>query len=99
MQQHWTSSHSIKLGWALSGPGPLLPSQFSAARVLLPPTVTHIQIVGSKLFNDLDLNEILCSFWEVELLGIISIEGEKSIKQNFKEGVIYRDIRYEVSLP
>ena len=65
-----------------------MPTQLSAMRVLLPPTGTHIQIVGAKPLNDLDLNEILCSFWELELLGIISIEGEKSIHEKFEEEVI-----------
>ena len=53
---------STKLGWALSGPGSLLPTQLSATRVLLPPTVTHIQIVEAKPLNNLNLNEILCFF-------------------------------------
>ena len=73
-----------------------MPAQLSATKVLLPPTVTHIQIVGSKALNDLDLNEILCSFWEAELLGIISIEGEKSIKKYSKRKLFIRmeDMKY-----
>ena len=56
--------------------------------------MTHIQIVGAKPLNDLDLNEILCTFWELELWGIISIEGEKSIHEKFEDEVIYKDGRY-----
>ena len=73
-----------------------MPSQLSATRVLLPPTLTHIQIVGAKPLNDLDLNEILCFFWELELLGITSIEGEKSIHEKYEEEIIYKNGRYEV---
>ena len=86
------------MDWALSGPGPPLPTQLSATRVLLPPTVTHIQIVGAKPLNDVDFNEILCSFWELELFGMISI-GEKSIHEKFEDEVIYKDGRYEIRLP
>ena len=82
------------MGLALSGPGPPLPTQLSATRVLLPPTVTHIQMVGAEPLNVLEHNEILCSFWELELLGITSIEGEKSNHEEFEEEVIYKDERY-----
>ena len=56
--------------------------------------MTHIQIVGAEPLNVLDLNEILYSFWELELLGITSMEGEKSIHEEFEEEVIYKDERY-----
>ena len=84
-----------KLGWVLSGPGLSMPTQLSATNLI----TTHILTVGARPLNDYDLNETLCSFWELESLGIRSVKAEKSIHDKFKEEISFKDGRYEVSLP
>ena len=85
---------NTKLGWVLSGPGPSAPTQSSAINLI----TTHILTVGAEPLNDHDLNETLCSFWELESLGIRSAEVEKSIHDKFKEEVSFEDGRYRVLL-
>ena len=76
------------LGWVLSGP------------VCSEANVHNLNSYHSLLVQSSDtssLDSVLKSFWELESLGIQSVEP--SVHDVFKDSVMFRDGRYEVTLP
>ena len=73
-----------KLGWVLSGPAPM------ADHSLL---TTHTLRVASH--EEESLNDTLCSFWELESLGIS--ESGPSVHQEFEENISFKDGQHTVS--
>ena len=76
------------LGWVLSGP------------VCSEANVHNLKSYHSLLVQSSDtssLDSVLKSFWELESLGIWSVEPY--VHDVFKDSVMFRDGRYEVTLP
>jgi len=76
------------LGWVLSGP---VCSEVNAHNS----NSYHSLSIQFSEASSLDC--VLKSFWELESLGIKSVEP--SVHEGFKESVVFRDGRYEITLP
>ena len=85
-----------KLGWVLSGPGPSFCTGVGSP-------VVNLLTIHTLTANELgqptnqDLSNQLRTFWELESLGIM--KTDKSVHDDFKENVSFKDGRYEVALP
>jgi len=75
-------------GWVLSGP---VRSEVNAHNLN---SYDALSVQSSEASS---LDCVLKSFWELESLGIKSVEP--SVHEVFKESVVFRDGRYEVTLP
>ena len=58
---------------------------------------THTLTIGMESMSNIELDNQLRSFWELESLGIE--RADKSLHDTFKENISFKDGRYEVSLP
>ena len=82
----------IRLGRILSGPIPSTEPGQSPTSLI----TTHIlRIDANELTETLD--NTLQSFWDLESLGIK--ESEQPVFEKFRENIIFKEGRYEVSLP
>ena len=81
-----------RLGWILSGPVTFTePGQSSISLIM-----THtLRVDANELTETLD--NTLQSFWDLESLGIR--EPEQSVFEKFRENIVFKEDRYEVSLP
>ena len=82
-----------KLGWVLSGPGPSIHMEIPVVSLI----TTHTLTIGMESMSNIELDNQLRSFWELESLGIE--RADKSLHDTFKENISFKDGRYEVSLP
>ena len=82
-----------KLGWVLSGPSPSIHMEIPVVSLITAHTLT----IGTESISNSELNNRLHSFWELESLGIE--KDNKSLHDTFKENILFKDGRYEVSLP
>ena len=79
-----------KLGWVLSGPTQIREAESYSVNL----ATTHVLMVKSTTKS---LKEQLNSFWEMENLGIA--EREKTLYDDFKAHISFRNGRYQVALP
>jgi hypothetical protein len=87
-----TAVHT-KLGWVLSGPTSARASVHRSVNL----TTTHVLRVEAQPTEPKTLDEQLRSFWELESLGVQP--EEKTLYDEFTNHVVFRDGRYQVSLP
>ena len=65
--------------------------------IVKPPYLNSYHLLFVQSSEALSLDCVLKSYWELESLGIKSVEI--SVHEVFKESVVFRDGRYKVTLP
>ena len=80
------------LGWVLSSAVPTSTDRVSPVNFL----ITHALSVGAPT-NTENLDEVLRSFWNLESLGIKSVE--ETVLDEFSQTIRFKDGRYQVALP
>ena len=89
---------NTRFGWTLSGPVENAPrSEIHSVNL----AATHVLRIDTRRHemdvHEMKLDDKLCTFWELELIGIK--QEENSVLETFKETVNFENQRYEVSLP
>ena len=87
-----------RFGWTLSGPVENAPRSETHSVNL---AATHVPRIDTRRdemdVHEMDLDEKLRTFWELESIGIK--QEENSVLETFKETVTFKNQRYEVGLP
>ena len=89
---------NTKFGWTLSGPVENAPRSDTHSVNLAATHVLRIDTHRDETdVQDMELNEKLRTFWELESIGIR--QEENSVLETFNETITFKNQRYEVGLP
>ena len=91
-------ARNTRFGWTLSGPVENAPLSDIHSVNLAATHVLRIDTHRDKTdMQDMELNEKLRAFWELESIGIR--QEENSVLETFNEKITFKNQRYEVGLP